>query len=89
MGHTVKVAKVDATQEQSLGSRFGVQGFPTIKLFPSGKKTQSNVVDYNEGRDLGSLTNFATKYFSMTLEACSKQISKFHGFCLCYLVIFS
>jgi len=35
----VKVAKMDATVEKAIPGRFGVQGFPTIKLFPSGKKT--------------------------------------------------
>lgn len=65
----VKVGKVDATVEQSIPQRFGVQGFPTIKLFPSGKKTENSAVDYNEGRDLSSFTRFAEKYAAMTLEA--------------------
>ena len=29
----VNVAAVDADQHKSLGGRFGIQGFPTIKLF--------------------------------------------------------
>ena len=44
-------------------------GFPTIKLFPSGSKADSSVVDYNEGRDLSSLKNFALKYHAATVEA--------------------
>jgi len=32
----VLIAKVDADQHKSLGSRFGVQGFPTLKWFPKG-----------------------------------------------------
>ncbi|CAD7971739.1 unnamed protein product [Amoebophrya sp. A25] len=65
----VKVAKMDATAETAVPPRFGVQGFPTIKLFPAGAKSDSNVVDYNGGRDTGSIVTFAEKYFAMTVEA--------------------
>eukprot|EP01083_Nonionella_stella_P134654 409632_1 len=34
----VVFAKVDATQEQSLGQRFQVKGYPTIKYFTAGKR---------------------------------------------------
>lgn len=33
----IKVGAVDASEHQSLGGRFGVQGFPTIKLFGGNK----------------------------------------------------
>lgn len=32
----VVIAKVDADGEKSLGSRFGVSGYPTLKYFPKG-----------------------------------------------------
>lgn len=32
----VIIAKVDATAEQDLGSRFEISGFPTLKIFPQG-----------------------------------------------------
>lgn len=52
------IAKVDADREKSLGSRFGIQGFPTIKWF-DGKSDKPE--EYNGGRDLESLTEFITK----------------------------
>jgi len=52
------IAKVDADSEKSLGKRFGVQGFPTIKYF-DGKSDKPE--DYNGGRDLESLTEFLAK----------------------------
>ena len=52
------IAKVDADAEKSLGKRFGVQGFPTIKYF-NGKDEKPE--DYNGGRDLESLSAFITK----------------------------
>merc|ERR1711885_85271 len=41
------VAKVDADSEKDLGSRFGIQGFPTIKFF---SKTNKDGEEYNGGR---------------------------------------
>jgi len=32
----VLIAKVDATEEEELGKRYNVEGFPTIKFFPAG-----------------------------------------------------
>lgn len=37
--------QVDATAHRDLGSRFGVQGFPTLKFFRNGKAS-----DYGGGR---------------------------------------
>lgn len=54
----VSIAKVDADAEKSLGKRFGIQGFPTLKWF-DGKNDKPE--DYNGGRDLESLTNFITE----------------------------
>lgn len=51
----VQIAKVDADAEKTLGRRFGVQGFPTLKWF-DGKSDKP--VDYEGGRDLDSLKTF-------------------------------
>ncbi|KFY28094.1 hypothetical protein V493_03100 [Pseudogymnoascus sp. VKM F-4281 (FW-2241)] len=53
----VSVAKVDADAEKSLGKRFGIQGFPTLKWFDGKSKDPQ---DYSGGRDLESLTKFIT-----------------------------
>ena len=43
----VKFAKVDATENQALAQRFGVQGYPTIKYFDYGKgKSDSSAQTY-------------------------------------------
>lgn len=54
----VSIAKVDADSEKSLGKRFGIQGFPTIKFF-DGKSDKPE--EYSGARDLESLTEFITK----------------------------
>jgi len=53
-GDKTIVAAVDATQEQSLAQQYGIQGFPTLKLFVGGKLKE----DYNGGRDAHSITQF-------------------------------
>jgi len=54
----ITIAKVNADAEKSLGKRFGIQGFPTIKYF-DGKSEEPE--DYSGGRDIDSLTEFLTK----------------------------
>ena len=53
----VTVAKVDADQHKTLGQRFGVKGFPTLKWFDGKSETP---VDYSGGRDLESLSAWIT-----------------------------
>jgi protein disulfide-isomerase A6 len=50
----VVIANVDADKHSSLGSKYGVSGFPTIKFF--GK--DNNPTDYESGRDLPSFVSF-------------------------------
>lgn len=58
LSKNVQIAKVDADAEKSLGKRYGVQGFPTLKWF-DGKTDKP--VDYNGGRDIESLTKYVTE----------------------------
>jgi protein disulfide-isomerase A6 len=55
----VKVAKVDATTSPKVAQQFGVSGYPTIKMFPPGKKSMGNVEDYGGSRDGTSITSWA------------------------------
>jgi thioredoxin-like negative regulator of GroEL len=51
---SVVVAKVDADQNRKLGHRFGIRGFPTLKLFKGG-----NFYNYSGDRSIDSLVAFA------------------------------
>ena len=43
-----RVGAVDATVEQSLASQYGIQGFPTIKIFSPLRKQPT---DYQQARE--------------------------------------
>lgn len=55
----VKVAKVDATVNQKLGARFKVQGYPTIKVFPPGAKSDAKVQSYDGPRESSGIVSVA------------------------------
>ena len=52
-----KLGSVDATAEESLGSRFGVKGFPTIKIFPPKTARDEDAIDYEGPRDADGIVN--------------------------------
>lgn len=68
----VTIAKVDADEHKTLGRKFGVQGFPTLKWFDgSGKDPE----DYNGGRDLDSLSAFITEKTGLKMKGAVKPPS--------------
>ncbi|RKP09953.1 putative disulfide isomerase [Thamnocephalis sphaerospora] len=56
----VVIAKVDADAHRSLGNRFSVAGFPTLKWFAKGGDVD-DPVDYEGGRSLDDLVDFVTR----------------------------
>lgn len=65
----VKVGALDATVHQQMASRFQVQGYPTIKLFPSGKKTADSAEDYNGGRTSSDIVTYALEKLAENVPA--------------------
>lgn len=54
----VRVGAVDAAEHQSLGSQYGVKGFPTIKIFGANKKSP---IDFNAARTAQALIDAGFK----------------------------
>ena len=55
---SIRVGAVNADAHKDLGGQYQVQGFPTIKLFGSNKKSP---VDYNGARTAAGLAQAAVK----------------------------
>ena len=46
-----------------------IQGFPTIKMFPAGKKTAADVQEYDGGRTSGDIINWAMDKLAENIPA--------------------
>jgi len=64
----VKLGALDATQAEAIAQKYQIKGFPTIKLFPAGKKSKAQ--DYNGPRDATGITEYALK----SLEAAGVPV---------------
>lgn len=64
-GSGVVVAQVDATANEGVARRFGVQGFPTIKFLPPGaaNKADGDAVDYPGERSAEAIVTWALAEF--------------------------
>lgn len=57
LGGVARLVAVDATVHQSLAGKFGIRGYPTIKVFKPGKKNSPE--DYNGGRTTNDIVQYA------------------------------
>lgn len=56
----VKLGAVDATVNTLMANKFGVRGYPTIKVFPAGAKDPNSAEDYDGGRTASDIIAWAT-----------------------------
>jgi len=76
---SVNIAHLDCTAHQSLCTKYGVSGYPTLKYFKNG---DTEGADYKSGRDLGSLKTFvddelASGCLIANIDDCSEKEQKY------------
>jgi protein disulfide-isomerase A6 len=87
----VKLGALDATVHTVMAGRYGIRGFPTIKLFPGGKK-DGEAVDYDGGRTASDIVQWATdklaenvpppEVHQLTNPAVLKEACDSHQLCI-------
>jgi protein disulfide-isomerase A6 len=65
----VKLGALDATVHTIKSNQYGVQGYPTIKFFPPGKKDDSSATEYNGGRTGSDIVNWALEKLAENVPA--------------------
>ena len=65
----VKLGALDATAHQSKAAEYGVRGYPTIKFFPGGRKSSSDVQDYDGGRTASDIVSWALDKHTESIPA--------------------
>jgi len=70
----VKLAKVDATVETNVASRFGVSGYPTLKIFRKG-----NQAEYKGPRDASGIVSYMLKQVGDSAKAI-KTVEEYNKF---------
>jgi protein disulfide-isomerase A6 len=55
----VRLGKVDATQHQKIAQRYQVKGYPTIKIFPPGPKSDKKMQEYDGPRDSSGIVSIS------------------------------
>ena len=60
---------LDATVHQATAQKYGVQGYPSIKFFPGGKKDKSSATDYDGGRTSGDIVTWALERYTVNVPA--------------------
>jgi len=58
-GSTIRLGKVDATEESDLAQAYGVRGYPTIKFFKGGEKDSPR--EYSAGRQADDIVSWLKK----------------------------
>ena len=62
-GSGIRFAQIESPENPQLSQRFGIQGFPTIKVFGPGPKDDSSATTYEGPREAEAIADFAMSTF--------------------------
>lgn len=68
----IRIAKVDATEQKKIGESYGVQGFPTLKLF-KGSIEAETTVEYDGGRTKDEIVQWMIKKSGPSVSVIESQ----------------
>jgi len=86
----VKVGGINCDDEQELAGRFGIKGFPTLKVFPSDRAQKKNPQDYQGARTAAGIASFATNALpSFVTAVTSKNYDNFVSSDLAKVLLFT
>ena len=76
------IGRINCDDEKELAQRYGIKGFPTIKVFNVGKGNKNSAEDYQSGRDARSIVDYAMYKFNSAYDPVTKiksieEIQKF------------
>ena len=60
----VKLGKIDGDVEENVKKRFNIEGYPSIKLFPYGEKTDKKAEEYDGPRETGDIVLYAEEHLA-------------------------
>lgn len=55
----IKLGAIDASQYQSYAQKYGIRGFPTLKYFPAGPKTEGDAKEFDGDRSSQGILQWA------------------------------
>lgn len=71
-GDTI-LAAIDADAEEEIGERFGIEAFPTIKLFLKGR-SHDEAIDFTGERSARNIVNFIKHYVTQNMASLPEEI---------------
>jgi protein disulfide-isomerase A6 len=72
----VRVGAINCDEEKEFCGGFGIQGFPTIKIFPAGQGASKKPVDYQQARTAAAIVKTALSHlpnYSTTLTTANSE----------------
>lgn len=73
-GDGVRLGAVDATVHGELAQKYGVKGYPTVKVFPGGAKKKAST--YKGQREAGAIVDYARANLAGAVQAASIELQE-------------
>jgi len=82
LGGVVNIGRVNCDDEKDLAMRYGIKGFPTIKIFNAGKEYKQSPDDYQSARSASAIVGTLLSKFNSLPDPVQKldSVDKFTSF---------